>query len=286
MNVDLKELWNYGQPNQTREKFVALLEEVKDTSDLNYILELETQIARTYSLQSNFQNAHEVLDTVETRLSEETEIAQIRYTLERGRTHNSAGDKEKAKVLFKQAYVLAENASADYYAIDAIHMVAIAAANFEEKLEWTEKGIVVANQSEDPNARKWVGVFYNNAGWDLFEKARYEEALEKFIACRDFHESNANENGLSIAKWSVAKAFRFLGRCEEALVIQLQNLEDKGGEDQSGYTVEELGELYLLKGESAKAKTYFGKAYAILSTDKWLLKNESARIERLLELSK
>ncbi len=85
--------------------------------------------------------------------------------------------------------------------------------------------------------------------------------------------------------WSIAKTYRYLGKHDEALEIQLDILKKDNGIDESGYTFEELGELYLLKGDADKAKDYFGKAYAILSKDTWLQKNEKDRLERLKRLS-
>ena len=284
-NVDFNKMWNYSNPVETRGKFTDLLE--KDLKkDLDYILQLRTQIARTHSLKAEFSEAHKILDIVEKELDDSTVVAKVRYLLERGRTYNSAGNKEKAKELFEKAFDLSNKYKLDNYTIDAAHMVAIAAGDLDEKVRWSEKGIQIAKDSADESVKRWIGIFYNNSGWDLFEVKRYTEALEKFIKCEEFHLEMKNESNLAIARWSIAKTYRYLGRVEESLAIQNELLHESGDKDDSGHTYEELAELYLLKGEKEKAKHYFLKTHKILSKDVWLQKNESDRLERISRLAK
>ena len=88
LNADFNKLWNYSNPLETREKFLRVLDEKKESESLDYILQLKTQIARTYSLRAEFEQAHTVLDEVEKKLNSDTLIAHVRYYLERGRTYN------------------------------------------------------------------------------------------------------------------------------------------------------------------------------------------------------
>ena len=214
-----------------------------------------------------------------------TRIAKIRYLLERGRTFNSENKKKTARKLFIDAFESSKDLSADNYTIDAAHMVAIALEDLDEKLEWTEKGIKIAEDSENDKVKRWIGVFLNNSGWDLFDAKRYNEALEKFQKCEEFHKNVGNHQNQNIARWSIAKTYRLLGKIEDSLKIQTALLNENDGKDESGYTYEELGELYFLRGEKEKAKQFFSLAYEVLSKDKWLLKNESGRLGRLKKLS-
>lgn len=282
---EINRLWNFSNPEETRGKFEQLFAEQSETAHLDYLLEIKTQIARTYSLTAKFEDAHSVLDEVESKLSSETPIAKVRFLLERGRTFNSNNEKSKAMELFVQAFNNGREIEAYNHSVDAAHMVGISSATLDDKLEWNQKGLEEAEKCSEPNVRRWIGVFYNNMGWDLFEAKRYTEALAKFELCQDFYKELGAIDRLGIAKWSIAKTYRFLGRTAEALEIQTALLEENGGVDQSGYTYEELGELYLLKGETEKAKVYFGKAYEILSKDVWLQKNEVDRLARLKKLS-
>ncbi len=286
MNLpEINKLWDYSNPDLTRDKFEELLNEVSGRAPLDYILQVKTQIARTYSLSAKFKEAHAILDDVEPQLTDDISIAKVCYLLERGRTYNSSGEKSKATEFFVSAYNYGKEIKPYSYSVDAAHMVGISSESLEGKLEWNLKGLSEAQKSNDPNVRKWVGVFYNNMGWDLFEAKRYEEALKNFELCRDFYQEIDAKEQLNIARWSIAKTYRMLGRVEESLEIQLALLNGSNCVDESGYTYEELAELYLLKGQDSEAKIYFKKAYEILSKDVWLQKNESERLERLKKLS-
>lgn len=274
-------LWNYHAPEETRKKFLDVYEQHKNSDDTNYLLELKTQIARTYSLQAKFEEAHKILDEVEAKLSADTAKAKVRYQLERGRTFNSANQKQEARSLFEQAFENANTIAAENLAIDAAHMVAIAATSIEDKIVWNQNGLNTAKKSQDKNSKRWIGTFLNNMGWDLFDAGRYGEALTSFKECWSFHEQSNNENELKIAKWSVAKTLRLMGQINESLDIQLDLLKADNGIDDSGYGYEELAELYLVKNEVELSKEYFKKAYDILSKDIWLQKNEKERLDRI-----
>jgi tetratricopeptide (TPR) repeat protein len=285
LNTEFDKLWNYSDPVATRGKFEEHLNNLENV-DSDYILQLKTQIARTYSLKGEFTEAHTLLDSVEEELSSETKLAEVRYLLERGRAFNSAGEKSKAEELFKKAFKISKVLGTDHYTVDAAHMVAIAVESLDEKINWTEMGVGVARDSTNENVKKWVGVFLNNLGWDLFDAKRYLEALEKFQKCEEFHKESGNKQNQNIALWSIAKTYRYLGKIEESLKIQESLLSEAGGIDSSGYTYEELGELFYLKGDKQKAKNFFRKAYQKLSVDTWLQQNEADRLSRLEELSK
>ncbi len=282
---DFNKLWNYSNPGETRDKFTALVAKAEKSPDRSYLLQLKTQIARTYGLQANFDAAHKILDQVETELNDQIDLVHVRYFLERGRAYNSANKKNKARDLFIKAYESGKAIGADSYSIDGAHMIAIAATTLEEKLVWNNKGLEESRRSSDKNVKRWIGVFHNNMGWDLFEVQRYDEALRQFSQCQDFYESVKNEERLGIARWSYAKTLRFLGRIDESLSIQLDLLKTRDGKDPSGYGFEELGELYLLKGNIDVARGYFERAYKVLSKDIWLQKNEKSRLDRLKKLS-
>ena len=70
--------------------------------------------------------------------------------LERGRTRNSSGDRPAAVSLFQEALKLSERddlPGADYYRIDALHMLAIAAPAGDQ-FDWSRKGLVAASASK------------------------------------------------------------------------------------------------------------------------------------------
>ncbi len=284
INVDFNKEWNYSDPVGTRERFKTILKNAED-KDLDYRLQLKTQIARTHSLRAEFEEAHKILDEVKNKLNDKTVVAKVRYLLERGRTYNSANKKQEAKEQFISAFELGKDFNLASYTIDAAHMIAIAESDLDEKIAWSKNGIEIAKNSPDKKVKGWIGVFYNNTGWDLFEAKRYEEALNHFVKCKEFHQEMGNKDNENIAKWSIAKTYRYLGKLEDSLNIQEKLLAQANGLDKSGYIYEELGELYLLLKQQEKARDFFSKAYKVLSQDTWLLRNEADRLNRMKRLS-
>lgn len=283
--LDFDKLWNYDNPEGTRAKFEGQLELMDRQGDLAYILELKTQIARTYSLEGKFKQAHKVLDEVEPVLGIDLARPQVRYFLERGRTYNSAGDPETARGFFEQAFSIANGAGEDFFAVDAAHMIAITHKAYDQNLEWNRRGLALAVASEDPLARGWAGSLYNNIGWSYFDHGQYEQALDSFERSRTSFTSQEKSEGARIAYWSMGKTLRMMERYTEALKIQekiFAELYDAGRDD--GYVYEELAELYLALGERRTAADNFYKAHRILRKDDNIRRNEPKRLSRMLVL--
>ena len=101
------------------------------------------------------------------------------------------------------------------------------------------------------------------------------------------HQKIGIEQKINIARWSVARCLRSLERIDEAMEIQLALYEEeKVAGTGSGYTEEELGELYLIKRDTTQAEIFFAASYQELSKDIWLVRNEPSRLERLKTLGK
>lgn len=277
-------LWNYGDPAATEERFRGVAQEYNEATNLSGYLQLQTQIARTYSLRRLFDEAHALLNEVEPKLPAANDIAHIRYHLERGRTYNSAGNKEDANKHFIQAKDIAQALGEDFYAIDAIHMLAITATP-EEAIKLNELGVVYAEQSKQDRAKNWLGALYNNLGWAYFDRGEYDKALSIFLRALQWREAKQSAPEIFLAKWCVARTLRALSKLDEAIKIQLALLEEMIETNQmDGYVYEELGELHLLKGEEVH-KMYFQFAYTELSKDTWLAANEPKRLMRMQQLA-
>ena len=277
------DLWDYNDPEGTERKFVELLEAGVDDADAE--LQLETQIARSLALQREFEEARLVLGQVEHRLPEEPDTARVRWLLESGRVANSSGDKEASKPLFVSAWDLARELGIDGLAVDAAHMVAIV-EDESGAMEWNERALELAESSNDPDAQRWRGSLYNNMGWTHHDAGRYEEALELFERGVAFRSEQEDQAGEFVARWTVARAKRSLGRLEEALAEQLSLQEDMDAaeHDEDGYTSEELGEVLLQLGRADEARPHFAKASELLGADPWLVANEPDRLDRLRRL--
>lgn len=285
---DFDTLWDYQHPDQTEVTFRQLLVQAEHTHDRSYSLQLLTQIARTQGLQRKFAEAHTTLDTVKDQLSPELAVPTIRYLLERGRVFNSSGQPAEAQIWFQQAWELAQvHEQVDFFAVDAAHMLAIAASSFEEKIAWNEAALHKAEASPDEQARGWCGSLYNNLGWTYHDQGAYQRALEYFQQALTWQQEHGEAREVRIARWCVGRVLRSLQRTAEALALQQELLVEweRSGEKQDGYVFEEIAECQLTSGLVEESRPYFALAYTFLSQDVWLVAQENERLQRLKQLS-
>ncbi len=277
----IDELWNFGDPAGTAERFEGLLE----SEDESYRCEVLTQIARTQGLRSLFDEAHETLDEVSVALPRVAPRVEVRYLLERGRVWNSSGARDKAREVFLAAFDASKRVGDDYLTVDAAHMMAIveepAAA-----LEWNLLGFRVVLESNQEKAGSWVGALSNNIAWTYHDMGDFDTALSYFEKGLEYRRSVGKEPGLRLARWAVARCKRSMGRFEEALEEQRAVMTEyfPSGVDTSGYVVEEIGECLLAMERNDESRAYFAQAYDVLSKDEWLVKNEGERLERMLRM--
>jgi tetratricopeptide (TPR) repeat protein len=282
---DFDALWDYNHPDTTEMRFREILPLAEAAGDESYKAQLLTQIARTQGLQMRFTDAHKTLDGVAGMLTDDLEVARIRYLLERGRVYNSSGMADSARPLFLKAWETGLQAKQDFYAVDAAHMMAIIEPP-EEQLVWAAKAMEVAEASPDERAKGWLGSLYNNTGWTYHDMGDYDKALELFEKALAWNREHGNEERVRIARWTVARAYRSLGKVEEALEAQKELEREilEQGLETDGYVFEEIAECLLLLGRKEEAKPYFAKAYESLSQDQWLVANQADRLERLKDL--
>lgn len=285
--LDFDVLWDYQHPDQTEAVFRQLLHMPERNADPSYHLQLLTQIARTQGLQRQFAEAHHTLDQVKDQLQPELVIPTIRYLLERGRVFNSSGQPSEALTWFQHAWELAqEHEEAAFFAVDAAHMLAIAASSFEDKTTWNQAALDYAQASSDARARGWCGSLYNNLGWTYHEQGDYELALDYFQKALTWQQECEKVRESLIARWCVGRTLRSLQRTTEAFALQQELLAawEQSGEKQDGYVFEEIAECLLALGRVAESRPYFVQAYTFLSQDIWLAAQEKERLGRLKQL--
>lgn len=277
-------LWDFNDPAGTEAAFRSMLAEYAAAAPPLWRAELLTQIARTLGLQRRFDQADKVLDEVRSDAEGDPRVLS-RWLLERGRVRNSSQRKGEATPLFLAAWQEAEKAGADYYAVDALHMLAIAAPA-EEQMGWHRKAIERAAQSKEARARNWRASLLNNLGWTLHDAGQFEESLRTFQEALAAREEQGQEGPIRIAKWCVARCLRSLGRIEEALALQRSlKAELLAGGTSDGFVDEEIGECLLALGHADEAKPFFAEAHAALKDDPWLGNSEPGRLERLKRLA-
>ncbi|MEM7103909.1 MAG: tetratricopeptide repeat protein [Bacteroidota bacterium] len=284
---DFDQLWDFRDPAATELAFKALIPLAESADNESYKGQLFTQIARTLGLQRKFEDAHAVLDAIAQSTLDAHPIVRVRFLLERGRVFNSSRNKPAAKPLFAEAWEFGKIHKLDYFAVDAAHMMGFIFSGSEkvdQKLAWEEKALALAESSPSEKAKKWLGSLYNNIGWSYHEMKAFAKAKSMFEKCLDWQQANEKIAGAKISKWSIAKMDRLLGNTQQALTSQLTLLKADGGQDEYGYTFEEIAECYLVLQQSDQAAQYAKKAWELLSKDPWLCENEPERVKRLKQI--
>ncbi|MDX6399306.1 MAG: hypothetical protein QOJ43_2714 [Gaiellaceae bacterium] len=191
----LRRYWDFDDLDGSERRFRALRAEAL------------TQLARVEGLRERFAEGDLLLDEA---AAEDDPRVQIRVDLERGRLHRSSGDKEAALPLFEHAYAAAREAGEDWLAADAAHMCALAAPDRAGFLEWTQRGIELAETSE--GAAYWLGPLLNNLGWEHFDAGEHEQALGAFERALEVRlRDPANGAAIEQAREAVAEARKALG---------------------------------------------------------------------------
>ena len=274
--------WDFDRPADSEARFRRALSTMSEGSAAR--LELLTQIARAEGLQREFAAAHATLDAVERGLTGAPDRVTVRYLLERGRVFNSSRQPDKAVPLFSEALARAQAAHEDFLAIDAAHMLGIASPG-AERLAWNLEAVGLTERTSDARAKRWLASLYNNIGWTYHERGEYATALDYFENALPAWEARGDPRGVRVARWTIARAYRSLGRYDEALALQRRLAhEAEATNEPDGYVYEELGELFLAKGESAAARRNFARAFELLGNDAALQASEPERLARLRRL--
>jgi len=276
--IDIDSFWEYTNPAVSEDRFRTALTSAHGDERL----ELLTQIARTYGLRQLFSEAHDVLNQVEEQLTRAGPRPRVRYLLERGRTFNTGGDKEQARVLFVEAWEQAQTTDQEDLAVDAAHMVAITYAGTLDAIAWNQRGLGLARPSQSPKAHALIPAMLNNSAWDLHEMGRFRDALALFEEAQAEWIARCKPEQIQVATWAVARCLRSLERYDEALTIQRAlEADHMAAGSADGYVFEEIAENLAALGKLDEAKPYFGKAVAELRKDDWFVKNEAARLANL-----
>ena len=275
--------WDFGKPAVSEQRFRDELG--KWPAESAEAQEVRTQVARALGLQRKFDDAHALLDTVETRLATLPAHVRVRYLLERGRALNSSGAPQRAVPLFADALTLAERDKDEYYAVDAAHMLGIAAPP-AERLGWDLKALALADAATDPRARGWRASLYHNIGWVYFDQGDPKAALEFWQKALAAREAMTNAQSTREARWMVARGYRAVGRLADAETMQMALLAEyeKIGET-DGYVYEELAEIAIARGDAKAAQPWAAKAHAALKDDSHLAANEATRLARLAAIA-
>jgi tetratricopeptide (TPR) repeat protein len=281
----LDQSWNFNAPSTSESRFRTEL--AKHVVGSREACEIATQIARSLGLQRRFADADATLDALLPGIDKGPARIRVRYLLERGRILNSSGKPAEAVPLFKEAASAALKdplPGAEFYRVDALHMLGIAAPT-DERLRWNLEALAVADASRDERARGWRASLLHNIGWTYHERGEYARAVDYWKNALAAREEGGDKAKIRVAKWTVARGLRSLNRLDEAEKIQRElSAENDEAGTPDGFVYEELAEIALARHDAAAAKTWAAKAYAHLKNDIWLAANEKPRLDRLAEI--
>jgi tetratricopeptide (TPR) repeat protein len=282
----LDALWNFEQPARSEARFRA--EASRYPTRSREANEATTQIARALGLQRQFAEADRALDTVKPALARLPSRVRVRYLLERGRRDNSSGNANRAFAWFEQALAASADDTlpgADYYRVDALHMLAIAAPTARQ-LDLDLRALAAADAAHDARTRGWRASLLNNLGWVMHERGDYAAALAYWQDALAAFEAKHDLVGTRIARWTVARGLRSVGRLDEAEAIQRRLADElQATNAPDGYVFEELAEIAVARGDRVAAQPWAAKALALLSKDADFRANEPARLARLTDLA-
>ena len=127
----------------------------------------------------------------------------------------------------------------------------------------------------------------HNLGWTMHERGEYAAALDYWRNALAVREAAHDVARTRIARWTVARGLRSLGRLDEAEAAQRALVDElQAANAPDGYVFEELAEIALARGDRAAAQPWAEKALAILGEDADLHANDAARLARLAEVAR
>ncbi|MGX5696197.1 hypothetical protein ACWKWP_08375 [Agromyces soli] len=224
-------LWDFSDPAKSEERFRAAAAD--ETASEHARLVMSTQLARAIGIQGRADEAFAVLDetaAAEAEAEHGRAAAELRarVALERGRLHAASGDTDEALPELTRAVREAAAAGSAFLVLDALHMLALHDAGHEE--EWATEGFDVLDGATDPRVLRWGVALHNNLGWTKHDGDDAVAALHHFTLAAEAAERYGTAEQWRVARWSMGRALRTLGRTDEALEIQ-RALDAQRGDD-------------------------------------------------------
>ncbi|HLD99524.1 MAG TPA: hypothetical protein VJB59_04655 [Bdellovibrionota bacterium] len=297
----LEQFWNPTEPNESEGSYRKLLAAAENgpTPDRSYLADLYSRIARAEAAQMKLKDAHASLKKAEHLLHQPGAAPRVSATilwhLETGRLEVLEKTPSQARSHLVIAWELATDSGEDDLAVQiALMMSAIEPQ--KQQQDWIIRAIGLAEDSPNQHVKRWLGSLYTALGWKQYDLRQFETALKTFEKAFGHLQIHGTRREVFVAKWSIGKVLRIMGRTELALGIQndlLTELRAGGaggagiaGGSRGGRLFEELAEcLHILK-RTAEAQPYFELAYRELSTDTWVVDNQPVLLKRLKDLGK
>lgn len=218
----LDRLWDFSDPEASAERFRAAAADEGSPAHTRAVM--TTQLARALGILGRGDEALALLDEVAALgpVAGEPEAyaaeLRARVAIERGRLAASHHRPADAVPDLTRGVREAAVAGSPFLVLDALHMLALNDAGHEE--EWATEGFDVLDGSRDPRVLRWGVALHNNLGWTLHDSGRLTGALMHFEQAVEAADAYGTPEQRHVARWSVGRCLRSLGRHDEALELQ------------------------------------------------------------------
>ncbi|KZE92559.1 MULTISPECIES: hypothetical protein [unclassified Agromyces] len=214
-------LWDFADPATSEQRFRAVADDEAVPTHERAVM--TTQLARAIGIQRRDDEALALLDDLEAagradETPEEAAELRARIALERGRIAATAERFDEAVPLFTKAVREAALAGSTFLVLDALHMLALNDAGHEE--EWATEGFDILEGVRDRRLKRWGVALHNNLGWTKHDAGDAVAALHHFERAVEAADQYGTAGQQHVARWSVGRALRTLGRTDEALELQ------------------------------------------------------------------
>lgn len=156
---DYMALWDEDEPALTASAFFAMLNMAAASADKTFFSELLSQIARTFVLRQQFDEANFYLDQASQYLEHAQPRAKVYYWREKARLMAYQKDTQAAAWLLEKAWQEARQHGYDQVAIEtALDLSGVAFTRLPEKdrSEWKQRARQLAKTTDDNRARRWL----------------------------------------------------------------------------------------------------------------------------------
>ena len=246
----LSELFDYDRPAQSEAELTALADLALSCGSPELAAASLAQAARAQGIQNKFSQAQETL----ARAAQLATVpsTSIKIVLEQGRIARRERKSDQARAYLTRAFDRAKADRLDALAADAAHMLALLETD-DSYLQWTARGLAIAEGSQDPVARRWVGNLAYNAGIRLSESGDHQAAALMFARSLAARRIENDPELVAGAELALSAELAHLGRLDEAEAIQRRLL--IGAESNPDFAAEvqaQLDRLAKLKQEAGK----------------------------------
>lgn len=258
-------------------------------AEFNRPIEVEalSQMARCCLTLGKTAEGEKILAEAAAKATDSDPLGWSRYLGVKGRFEWKAKDLVAARQTFEDYYTYCALHDLRARAIDAVNMSGIVAATPQDAIDWTKRGIEMAESHE---AEHWLGPLWNNLGGTYYDLKQFDQALDCYLKAREYHWRHSTETAKLFADYHVGMAYRLNGQNETAktwLRPVLAWAERINNHSAIAQTLDDLGEIEKEAGNFPEALALLRRAkdhfrqdgYPDHSPDIW--ENISERVARL-----